>query len=704
MPIDDSPSIGGSAMNATWHQADCTRPDPYLEWEYRTRREKQQETWCSVQIRVIPSGEEYLPSLCELKAAVDAGRQADDDVSSDFLTIRMADDERTLLEQRIDCLQRGGKIVNKVEVQFFIYRWEPLIYLEGDYRNSLFYEIIFPGPPIAGLAFNALNPKPDPLKFRGGPLLTANAVAIGIIDDGIAFAHQRFRNPSQKSRIEAIWLQETERRNEKDNSVVFGQRLDGACIDGLIATCSSEDRIYREVGLTDFGNNLYNPLASRATHGTHVLDLASGGESDRPVFAVQLPSTATIDTSGVTMGSYVLQAVRMIMIWADGLSAHLHQRVPLVINFSYGLLAGPKDGRQPIERALAELIEYRNCTAATRLVMPAGNSYRTRAAARFELKDDKPQGLDWVVLPDDGATNYLEVWLDGGIREQGDSPVEVSLTPQCQSAGEVIRPVQGVVSEFVIDGRPVAGIYYQAFDDLRQRILLAINPTVRNLDGRDLAPAGRWRLSIRNLTEQTITAHLYVQRDDTPFGYPRRGRQSYLDHPGAYERDEQTGDYRVQGPECPIIYQETLSAIATSSEAKPDHTIVVGAAEASECCPPADYTSSGPTKSRPGPDCSAIADEGDAHWGMLAAGTFSGSVVRMRGTSVAAPQIVRQIADDLAAMSLNARGATDAVPGASSGPPPNSIKVPDGDHPRLGPYVIRPAENNDVPRRRYPAI
>ena len=391
------------------------------------------------------------------------------------------------------------------------------------------------------------------------------------------------------------------------------------------------------------------------------------------------------------------------MTWADRLGADQERPVPLVINFSYGVLAGPKDGTQQLERSLAELIDFRNCKVPTRLVMPAGNSYRTRAAARFALDDAEPKTLEWVVLPDDGAANFLEIWLDGGAGEQGSSPVEVSLTPQDHEIDEVIRPEQGVGYELIIDGRPVAGVYYQP-DGSRARVLLAINPTVRNDDGRDLAPAGRWKLSIRNLTEGTITAHLYAQRDDTPFGYPRRGRQSYLDHAGAYERDDKTGDYRYQKPGCPIIYEETLSAIATSPTDKPNHTIVVGAAEASECCPPADYTSSGPTKLRRGPDCSAIADEGDAHWGVLAAGTFSGSVVAMRGTSVAAPQVVRQIADDLEAIPASAYGTTGAVPAAASGPPPNSIRVPDGNQPRLGPYVVRPAENNDIPRRRYPAI
>jgi hypothetical protein len=142
-----------------------------------------------------------------------------------------------------------------------------------------------------------------------------------------------------------------------------------------------------------------------------------------------------------------------------------------------------------------------------------------------------------------------------------------------------------------------------------------------------------------------------------------------------------------------------------------DHVIVVGAAEASEALapsdypPPADYTSSGPTKGRPGPDCSAFADEGDALWGVLAAGTFSGSAVKLSGTSVAAPQIVRQVADQLQAMAYPASAksaASDTVSSASTDPDVTiAIDPPD---PRLGEYIFRPGADRHIPKRRYPAV
>jgi hypothetical protein len=406
------------------------------------------------------------------------------------------------------------------------------------------------------------------------------------------------------------------------------------------------------------------------------------------------------------MGSYVLQAVRLIMLWADSFGDH---GVPLVINFSYGLLAGPKDGSQPLEQALSALVDYRNKKKhlRTRLVMPAGNSYRTRAAARMELKPSNRDNVDWMVSPDDETANFIEIWLDGKADRR--SPVEVTLTPPQEHSGLTLRPEAGTMYALMADGRPIAGLYYHVFPrgkKTRERIMLAVNPTVRNEGCRDLAPSGRWNVSIKNKMKHAITAHVYVQRNDTPFGYPLRGRQSRLDRKDAYARDKDTGDYREPAKGCPITHQETLSSIATCSPIPPDHTIVVGGAEASENYPPADYTASGPTILRKGPDCSAIADDGDAHRGVLAAGTLSGTVVAMNGTSVAVPQITREVANGLE-MNTNTHTAKivrgkPRISGVSASGR-TTIHVPHQNEPRLGEFLLLPDQNAQTIKRRYPA-
>lgn len=708
MQADARPTAGRPPMNATWQEDRRKRPDPYLEWEYRTRRpDDHDDLWCLLQIEVLPDpAAHYLPNLQALLNAIEHGRL-------DSGPIRMAIDEQKHLQDVIDT--PPGASLDPLLAQFFIYRPESLVYVDGRYRHTAIYKTIFAGPPIDGLTINEAGSS-SPLGFATQHDTTM--VAIGIIDDGIGFAHERFCYASDKSRIYALWVQEVERARGQDHGVLFGQRLTNDEINRLLETCLSEGQIYRKLGIVDFGRNEYNPLAARATHGTHVLDMAAGypscaGQLSRPILAVQLPSVATIDTSGVTMGSYVIQAVRMIMDWADQIQvAHPGdlKPVPLVINFSYGILAGPKDGTQHLEHTLAKLVEFRNRKTPTALVLPAGNSYHVRTTAKVSLEEGDSQELDWIALPDAAAPNFIEMWFDDIDPDCGLAPVEITLTAPDGRYGEPLRLAQGVIWLLIVDGRPIAGMCYDiARETRRGRLFLAVGPSVRNEKDWPIAPAGRWKVSIENKIDEPITAHWYVQRDDTPFGYPRRGRQSYLDAGNAYERDLRTGNYRVYGNECLLTHQETLSAIATA----PCAATVVGAAEATDefyekthDCPPADYTSSGPTRGRDEPNCSAIADDGDALWGVLAAGTLSGSTVRMRGSSVAAPQVVRELADELAAP--HPAGSPE-VP--LPRPPPTPHPDPDDvlaikwtDKPRLGEFVLKPAERPWIPRRRHPAI
>ena len=67
----------------------------------------------------------------------------------------------------------------------------------------------------------------------------------------------------------------------------------------------------------------------------------------------------------------------------------------------------------------------------------------------------------------------------------------------------------------------------------RSRIFVAVNQTATTDARTDCAPSGRWQLTLRNKTPEEADVHLYIQRDSTPFGYRRPGRQSFFDHTGA---------------------------------------------------------------------------------------------------------------------------------------------------------------------------
>ena len=91
---------------------------------------------------------------------------------------------------------------------------------------------------------------------------------------------------------------------------------------------------------------------------------------NRPIIAVQLPVSVTEDTSGSKLTAYAAAAIHYIVDRADRLAGN-GPRLPIVINFSYGMLAGPHDGTLHIERIIASFIATAD---GLRPVLPTGNA------------------------------------------------------------------------------------------------------------------------------------------------------------------------------------------------------------------------------------------------------------------------------------------------------------------------------------------
>ena len=160
-----------------------------------------------------------------------------------------------------------------------------------------------------------------------------------------------------------------------------------------------------------------------------------------------------------------------------------------------------------------------------------------------------------------------------------------------------------------------------------------------------------------------------IQWDDVIYGYSRRGRQSEFEaacywqfHPitgDAVDMDHED-DPRV--PPCHVKRRGLISAMATG-----DRTNVIGGVSRRDLRPPK-YSAGGPAspvrggnRNRVGPDALSVSDNSRVHTGVLGAGSRSGSTVVMNGTSVAAPQITKIVADMLAAGGRRDRGDRAAV-------------------------------------------
>ena len=169
--------------------------------------------------------------------------------------------------------------------------------------------------------------------------------------------------------------------------------------------------------------------------------------------------------------------------------------------------------------------------------------------------------------------------------------------------------------------------------------LVALAPSQSFNPQAALVPHGIWSIEIRNTAAAALSKPVYawIDRDDFNLGTMVRGRQSYFVDP-LYDplRYLKAATDDVAGSKALVKRRGTLTGIATGSGA------VVAAGYRHSDKKHADYSSAGPTRGvAPGPTCAAVTDQSRSLPGLLAAGTRGASVVRLIGTSTAAPQLAR---------------------------------------------------------------
>lgn len=513
-----------------------------------------------------------------------------------------------------------------------------------------------------------LQPLTAPL-FRNGR--RPEGVVVGIIDNGIAFAHRRFRKADNTTRFDAVWLQSATAVGHAPTLFGRGREILAPEIDGALQRCThagavDEDEVYQSLRVVDFASEGHKALYWRLAHGTHVLDTAAGADpaadARSAIVAVELPTAVTADTSGMTLAHWAIEGVLYILMRSLALAgARGTEPMPVVINLSYGFTAGPHDGTHPIERALVAIVElWQQATGApVRLVLPAGNHRQARLHASVAFGSEPVVDLPWRIQPDDHTPSHVEIWLPQGF---GLDRVGVSLLPPEGTAApsdEVSGP-HGRVTE-LRDGEAIIAqiaCQYRSGQSARGLYLVTVAPTaVRRATARDKpAPAGMWTIRLRNRALAADSeVHAWIQRDDSIAGFAAGGRQSYFDDPG-YPRFDEAGRPIVRGASesagSSVARAGSLNAIATSDHAA---VVVVGGYVRSTRRAAA-YSGSGPTcGARSGPDALAVSDASPVAGGTKAAGTRSGSVVSMNGTSTAAPAVTR-----LVARVLQSGGTADA--------------------------------------------
>jgi hypothetical protein len=247
--------------------------------------------------------------------------------------------------------------------------------------------------------------------------------------------------------------------------------------------------------------------------------------------------------------------------------------------------------------------------------------------------------------------SYLEIWLPHGCGADG--AIALLIDPPW---GERSMRISAAQDKHALQWHPngkdvLCKAYYERFEATgRGRYLVALLPTAFNNPPTQLAPSGAWTIRLSNRSGKAITGlEAWIQWDDRPLGYPRTGRQSYFLDQFYQQFGAISGEELDYDNDRSVVKRAgSISGIATERE-----TIVIGGMYRKELRA-AKYSAGGPitptstgSLNRAGPDALAVSDDSCIHQGVLAAGTRSGSVVAMNGTSVAAPQIARLIADHL---------------------------------------------------------
>lgn len=504
---------------------------------------------------------------------------------------------------------------------------------------------------------------------------------MGIIDGGLAMANAEFLTPDGTPRIRYFW-----RQDEFDGPHGPGmgrrlrQRLDPARSGSMpqemgygheLTSSAIRDAmdLFTDRGVVD-EDGLYDhlqcwDLKHPVNHGTHVASLATGpwlatsrmssaghtpdmrpaddAASQAQLIAVQLDWSNVIDTSGGAMNVSILDALMYIL-------SRTTPEAQVTVNISWGTLAGPHNGTSVLEAAIEQLIALRG-SEHLQVFIPAGNGYQDRTHANKALAPGEAVTLPWHVQPDDRTQSFLEIWLGGPANDSSTVFEQIVIEVSLPGVGAMAPMTAGAAGCWPTAKDPKLALVYPrrtALGDRGTCALLALGPTASHDPTDRLVPAGTWQVTIRNNGAQTVVLDAYIERDDVALGTNTGARQSYF----ADENYDTSGDIGsfVDDPEnpTPIRRSGTFNSIGTGQM-----TVSAGGVRfaSSAFDPAARYSPRlpDPDASRVPqrnqvtkvPDALAVTDESTALWGVLGAGSRSGSAVRLIGTSCASPQLAR---------------------------------------------------------------
>lgn len=529
-------------------------------------------------------------------------------------------------------------------------------------------------------------------------------VTCAVLDDGCAFAHEQFRVAADTpaTRVVALWDQtpmtcgSIKKRGDawhRVDSMGYGLEIINSALNAHIqanrfGTDIEEDRCYRQA----FGDKLHG-LDGCNTHGTRVMDLMTGridprspsnADVDRPcavrvangpdasaaapIVFVQFPYAVNTISNARWLAIHALDGLHYVLdvVRRYNLAVPSRER-KIVVNLSYGGLAGPHDGTGMLMRAIDEVCQVRGNVA---IVLAAGNSRSARSHVKRTITNEAAC-FRFVIPPDKQFETYLELWFPD---DEAASAVEISISPPRNPGKPVERG--GITTwrqdEVCSGGR---GRQVVAAAIFAPRVVQGVNGTMMllavagaQLTGRfPWSPPGEWCVHVRTKdgSEKRFDAHAWLERDDLRSAH--RSQFAYFesdtDEPNVpnYVTPFKTVT-NIVGGKFPIPvggYVDVVSIRMAPGSRTGE------ASEQGQLGTMAAYSGLGDDHKDAPPTIYAKTDCGFALMAIRAAGNRSGGTARISGTSAAAPQLARAFVNAMAAHkgSMSA-GEISKLPGA----------------------------------------
>lgn len=546
-------------------------------------------------------------------------------------------------------------------IEFFMYREHPKTVADHT-KYQVYFDVIDVGPIALITGIDRAGEPFAPSAPKGGPKVIG-----AVIDNDIGFLNDAFttmESGSKTSRFSGLWLQS---RTHKEASsapigrkVLLGRELDEDAINALLKDYGAEEEsAYRDINSQLQTWDPFQSAPLKHTHGTAVAALAYGNDvfapdtdpTTVPLLGVQLPPEAAADTSGAYSESYIVQGVR----WLCRKARHLSPTTTLVINISYGALAGPKDGSKFLEQQIKREIECAEEYGITVHVVYAwGNGRNNKQIARVKIAArENARAPKWIIPRGQRLPSFMEIREIGSKSDDDKGQTLKNVTEDLKfvltspSGKEKImfNPMSGDTAAPTItpnDAGASARFYAIKDRDFKSddrpvstgMVQIAIAPTIPLISEPPIPVAedGDWTLSIQNMADVGVELILQIQRGDTAPGFVIGGQQSQFE-------GEVTQDHSKMGArrdvKLPLTNEGTNSAYTTAQHSR-IHT--VGALQDQfGATIPTDYSAQGaPWTSVQEPSCAGFVVDKIFTTGLNVTGTYSGTRTRISGTSAAA--------------------------------------------------------------------